>query len=126
MFAVLDTNVLVSAFWLKDSIPARIVSLVLNDILTPCFDSRIMLEYRGVLHRKKFCFEEREINQILALIENEGLSVVPVPLSIPFIDESDRKFYETAKYCNARLITGNIRHYPQDPCIVTPAAFLTL
>jgi putative PIN family toxin of toxin-antitoxin system len=124
LFVVLDTNILVSAFWLKDSKPARIVSLVLNGIITPCIDSRIITEYRGVLHRKKFGFEKWEINHVLAQIENDGLSVVPVPLAVSFIDESDRKFYETAKHCNAHLITGNVRHYPHDPLVITPAAFL--
>ena len=124
MFVVLDTNVLVSAFWSRDSNPAQIITLVQNNVIIPCFDSRIMREYRGVLYRKKFGFERWEINQVLAQIEDIGLSVAPVPLSIHFIDEADKKFYETAKHCNARLITGNVRHYPRDPQVVTPAAFL--
>ena len=111
MFVVLDTNILVSAFWSRDNKPARIVSLALNGIITPCFDSRIIREYQGVLYRKKFGFEKWEINQVLAQIINDGISVVPVPLSIPFIDETDRKFYETAKHCHARLITGNVKHF---------------
>jgi putative PIN family toxin of toxin-antitoxin system len=124
LLVVLDTNVLVSAFWSRDSNPAQIITLVQNNVITPCFDSRIMREYRGVLHRKKFGFEKWEINQVLSQIENDGLSVVPVPLQIPFTDEADKKFYELAKHCHARLITGNIRHYPRDPLVVTPAAFL--
>jgi len=124
LFVVLDTNVLVSAFWSRDSNPAKIVSLVLNDNITPCFDSRIMSEYSGVLYRKKFGFERWEIHQVLTQIENNGLSVVPMPLSIHFVDEADKKFYEVSKHCNARLITGNVRHYPRDPLVVTPAAFL--
>ena len=130
MLAVLDTNVLVSAFWSKDGKPyaayaaSRILALVQNGCVTPCFDSRIMAEYRGVLRRKKFGFEAWEINQILTQIESDGLSVVPLPLSIPFIDEADRKFYETARHCNAKLITGNVRHYPRDPLVASPAAFL--
>ena len=124
MFAVLDTNVLVSAFWSRDGKPARIIALVQNGVITPCFDFRIIEEYRGVLQRKKFGFEKGEINQFLSQIENDGLSVVPVPLSIPFVDEADRKFFETAKHCNARLITGNVRHFPQDILVVSPADFL--
>ena len=125
MFAVLDTNVLVSAFWSRDGKPARIISLVQNSLITPCFDSRIMEEYRGVLQRKKFGFEKWEINHFLAQIKSDGLSVVPVPLQLSLIDETDRKFYETAKHCNAWLITGNIRHYPRDPLVVSPAIFLS-
>ena len=29
-------------------------------------------------------------------------------------DESDRKFYEVAKFCHAPLITGNIKHFPDE------------
>jgi len=39
-------------------------------------------------------------------------------------DETDRVFYDTAKASGAILITGNIRHYPAMPFIMTPADFL--
>ena len=39
-------------------------------------------------------------------------------------DEEDKKFYEVAKYCNAKLITGNSRHFPKDPLVVTVTDFL--
>jgi hypothetical protein len=83
-----------------------------------------MEEYYGVLRRDKFGFEEWEITQLLAAIEQEGILVVPPPISVRFIDEADRKFFETAKYCDAPLITGNSKHYPKDPLILSPAAFL--
>jgi hypothetical protein len=34
-------------------------------------------------------------------------------------------FYEVARECNATLITGNKRHYPDAPFIKTAAEFLT-
>ena len=42
---------------------------------------------------------------------------------VPFTDESDRVFYEVAKFCRAPLVTGNLKHYPQDDCIVTLSEF---
>jgi hypothetical protein len=39
-------------------------------------------------------------------------------------DETDRKFYDTAKAAGAMLITGNTKHYPDEPFILTPAAFI--
>jgi predicted nucleic acid-binding protein len=39
-------------------------------------------------------------------------------------DETDRKFFDVAKACEAVLITGNRKHYPQDPLIITPAEFV--
>ena len=45
-------------------------------------------------------------------------------LNIPFADEDDRKFYEVAKQVNAKLITGNLKHFPEDPLVTTAADFL--
>jgi predicted nucleic acid-binding protein len=39
-------------------------------------------------------------------------------------DEEDRKFYNVAKSSGAFLITGNIKHFPPESFIVTPADFL--
>jgi len=39
-------------------------------------------------------------------------------------DESDRVFYDTAKTIGAILVTGNIKHYPDEPLIMTPAVFM--
>ena len=44
--------------------------------------------------------------------------------SITLPDETDRKFYDTAKASEAVLITGKLKHYPADPLIMLPAAFL--
>jgi hypothetical protein len=74
-------------------------------------------------------FSGLKTKEILMDIAKYGLSVIPVtpgtdesPTPLP--DESDRKFYDTAKYCGAFLITGNIKHFPQEPFIITPAEFL--
>ena len=34
-----------------------------------------------------------------------------------------RKFYEVAKFCHAILITGNGKHYPEEPDILTMSEF---
>ena len=112
MLVVIDTNVLVSAFWSKNGAPAQILALIQNGRLTPCYDSRILAEYRRILRRSKFDFSEWEIAGVLAQIESDGMSVVPCPLDVPFTDEDDRKFYEVAKHCDATLITGNLKHFP--------------
>ena len=125
MMVVIDTNVLVSAFWSKKGTPAQILALVQNGRLTPCYDSRIFAEYRRVLRRPKFNFSEWEITGVLTQIESDGVSVVPCPLTAPFTDEEDRKFYEVARHCNATLITGNLKHFPKDELVQSAAEFLT-
>lgn len=124
MQVVIDTNILVSALWSKNGAPARIISMVINGSLVPCYDYRILGEYREVLRRPKFRFSNGEINSLLDWIESSGRSVVADPIEESFIDEADKKFYEVAKFCQAKLITGNIKHFPQDPLVVTVAEFL--
>lgn len=124
MLVVIDTNVLVSALWSRLGGPARIIALALNGLITPCHDHRIMIEYREVLRRPKFGFTDWEVTDLLAQIESLGWSVVPKPLDIPFTDEDDRKFYEVARQCRAKLITGNIKHFPDDDIVISVPEFL--
>lgn len=89
-----------------------------------CYDYRLLEEYRSVLSRPKFNFDKYQVDWLLEDLIVSGISVIAKPLpDASFVDESDRKFYEVAKFCNATLVTGNIRHYPQDPCISTVADF---
>ncbi|MBQ9347400.1 MAG: putative toxin-antitoxin system toxin component, PIN family [Oscillibacter sp.] len=125
MNIVLDTNILVSAAWS----PGRNASLILNAVFarkfTACYDSRILAEYDRVLHYPKFQFTEWEIRAILEPLVKNGLSVIAKPVEgVSFErDETDRKFYEVAKFCEAVLITGNLAHFPEEPDIISPAEF---
>ena len=124
MNVVLDTNVLVSALWSSDSKPGYIVNAVIAGRFTACYDYRILDEYERVLRRAKFGFLPWEVDYLLEPIVRGGVSVAPEPLiDIPFADESDRKFLEVARCCDAVLITGNMKHYPQDAQIMTVAEF---
>lgn len=124
MRVVIDTNVLVSALWSRSGAPARIISQVINGKLIPCYDYRILCEYREVLSRPKFGFTRSEINALLEVFSTFGQSVIAEPLETPFTDESDKKFYEVAKFCHAILITGNLKHYPAEPCVMSVSDFL--
>lgn len=55
----------------------------------------------------------------------KGISVVSdsIPAVLSERDETDRKFYEIAKYCHAILVFGNLVHYPLDLEIMSPADF---
>lgn len=124
MLVVIDTNILVSALWSRNGSPARVISMVLSGELTPCYDHRILCEYREVLQRPKFGFSKWEINTLLEWFEAYGRSVLPPPLEDVFIDETDKKFYEVAKYCRAILVTGNLKHFPEDPLVMSVKDFL--
>ncbi len=126
MFVVLDTNVLVTALWSSKSKPAAIVSEAISGRFKICYDYRLLEEYTAVLHSPKFGFQKWQIEWLLDQLTSTGISVIADPLpDVPFPDESDRKFYEIAKFCNASLVTGNMKHYPEDPCVMTVADFFS-
>jgi putative PIN family toxin of toxin-antitoxin system len=122
--AVIDTNVLVSALLSPNGLPSQILAMMLNGQIAICYDSRIMLEYEIVLLRDKFHFESQDISILLNTILHLGTSIVSKSNNIVFLDEDDKKFYEVAKKARTFLITGNTRHFPDDPCVVSPADFL--
>lgn len=124
MLVVLDTNVIVSALWSRNGQAAHVFAMFTNGLITPCYDQRVLTEYREVLKRPKFKFSEWEIDDILAQIERLGYSVIPEPLDLVFADAEDLKFYEVAKHCRATLITGNLRHFPDDPLVTSISNFL--
>lgn len=124
MLVVIDTNVLVSALWSKNGTSAKVISLVLTGDIVPCFDYRILCEYREVLRRPKFGFSNSEVNSLLDWFESFGRSVLADPLEEVFVDEADKKFYEVAKFCSAVLIAGNIKHFPKDPAVMGVSDFL--
>ena len=124
--AVLDTNVLVSAIWSPIGNASTIVNLILREKIIPFFDQSILHEYRAVLNRPRLAFPAGEVNKLLNEITDRGLLVTVIPGTIVMPDESDRKFYDAAKFCNAYLLTGNKKHYPKDPLVLSPAEFLEL
>lgn len=125
MIAVIDTNVLVSGLWSPAGNASVVISAVLSGRITPCHDYRIINEYKDVLSRPKFKFLPDQVACLLDVFIQDGMSVVPTPLpNIPMIDEDDRPFYEVAKYCHAPLISGNLKHYPDDPLVISLAEFV--
>jgi putative PIN family toxin of toxin-antitoxin system len=122
---VIDTGVIVSAFWSSDGNPARIVKLFPDEI-TPCINDLILSEYREVLNRPKFDFSKEKKDAFLQKTNEYGLHHMPKESIILLPDEDDRIFYDTAKETGSILITGNIKHFPHEAFIMTPAQFLRM
>lgn len=124
MNVVLDTNVLVSAMLSPGRKAYSILQAVVFGDYQMVFDSRIMDEYENVLRYEKFKFDENDIEAILSLIKEYGIHIVARPSrSISFNDESDRKFFEVAKASGAVLVTGDLKHFPSDPEIISVSDF---
>ncbi len=124
ILVVLDTNVLVSALWKRPSHPTTILDLAAQYQIQVCYNAEILHEYKTVLTRPKFKFPNTDVANLLDMIRQDGLALLAPASTIPFIDETDRKFYDIAKSVHAFLITGNTKHYPVEPFILTPAQFI--
>ena len=113
MRIVLDTNVLVSALLRPDSIPGRIVDLVLAEQVTLAFDHRIFAEYQSVLFRPEFSFSSDQVGALLEFVWRAGEMVDAMPLPIHLPDPDDVMFIEVAVSALASaLVTGNLKHFP--------------
>jgi len=113
MKVVLDTNVAVSGLLSPFGNPAEILRMISSGVLRLCLDARILSEYKDVLGRPKFQFEERKIQGLLDQIENRGHIVASTPLPQTLQDRTDEPFLEVAVTGRVdALITGNIAHFP--------------
>ena len=130
ILAVIDTNVIVSALLDHDreSNPSLILDDILSGIITPLYNDEILSEYRDVLSRDKFSFVESDIENTLNLFLEKGVKIdVTVPVEETFSDLDDKVFYEvTMSSDGAYLVTGNIKHFPNKPIVVTPAQMVDI
>lgn len=129
-YAVIDTNVLVSAMLKWDSVPGTIMELTFDGLIIPILNEHIVKEYHEVLVRPKFHFTEEIIYDVLENIQSIGIYVDAEYLDIELPDPKDRVFYEVVmeerKTEDTYLITGNIRHFPTKPFIVTPREMMDI
>jgi putative PIN family toxin of toxin-antitoxin system len=126
MNVVFDTNILVSSLLKPGGNPTKLLEIMSEGRIVPYYDQRIWVEYCDVLRRKKLRLPMPENEELLEIIKWYGIAIVASPCDISMIDESDRKFYDVALAANAYLITGNARHFPKEPFIVSPSEFLKL
>lgn len=130
-YAVIDTNVLVSAL-ISSNVGAATVQIVgrlISGDIIPVYSSVIMNEYREVLSREKFKFDSEMVNYILSVVEKYGVLVEPSPADLILPDMKDLPFYEAIleKHDeNAYLVTGNLRHFPIEPFVVTARQMLDI
>ena len=130
-YAVIDTNVLVSALLSSkdDSATVQVLGKVLGGEIIPVYSNVVTKEYREVLSRKKFGFTGGTIDYLLSAIEKYGILVNPAPSGVVLPDMKDLPFYEVVlekRDDDAYLVTGNIKHFPKEPFVVTPRELLDI
>lgn len=130
ILAVIDTNVIVSALLSHDgkSNPSIVLTNVISGNITPLYNEDIISEYKDVLSRDKFPFRQEDIESTIDLFVKKGIlidSTVPIKENYPDLD--DVMFYEVAMSMDGTyLVTGNIKHFPINSMVVTPAEMVEI
>ena len=131
-YVVIDTNVLVSALINRNenSPTVQILCFLANGNIVPVYSDEILKEYNEVLRRDKFKLPEIVIINLLKDIMDNGLKsteLAEVTETMP--DPKDIVFYAvtlSAQEKDAFLVTGNGKHFPEKPFVVTPAELVEI
>ena len=111
--AVLDTNVIVFRSLSEHGPPDWIVDLVAAGELAADCDTRILAEYRDVQTRSRLNLNVTRFQLLLDIVQHTGIPITPMPWQVPLPDPDDEPFIACAKMALAPLVTGNLRHYPE-------------
>ncbi|MGN0729608.1 putative toxin-antitoxin system toxin component, PIN family [Treponema sp.] len=131
-YVVIDTNVLVSALITKNenSPVVRILRFLAVGNIIPVFSEEIIREYNDVLRRKKFKLPENIIINLLKDIMDNGLEITEISeVEEQMPDPKDVVFYAvtlSAQDREAFLVTGNGKHFPKKPFVVTPTELVEI
>ena len=131
-YVVIDTNVLVSALITRNenSPTVQILRFLANGNIVPVYSEDIVKEYNEVLRRDKFKLPEIIIINLLKDIMDNGLKIselAEVTETMP--DPKDIVFYAvtlSAQDKDAFLVTGNGKHFPEKPFVVTPSELVEI
>lgn len=135
LYAVIDTNVLVSALLgtRKEtrSNPWKVMNYIFSGEVIPVYNAEILQEYEDVLKRRKFGFTPSVVDHLIAEIRRIGISQEAIETNESFPDPDDAVFFEVAmgslqEHEESYLVTGNTRHFPLSPIVATPAQFIML
>lgn len=129
-YAVLDTNVFVSAMLKIGSVPGQVAAEALNGDIIPVLNDDILAEYEDVLNRPKFRFDKKAVKVFLDELKKRAVYSDYGLIEDEISDPKDIVFYavlmEKRKEEDAYLVTGNIKHFPVKTYVVTPREMLDI
>ena len=129
VYAVIDTNILVSALITHNSNASTVKvleSLFLQRFI-PLYNEDIIIEYEDVLHRRKFKLTEDQIRLVIDCVKQNGIDSERISYDGNMPDEDDRVFYEGAlSEEDSFLVTGNLKHFPKTPKVITAAQMMEI
>ena len=129
IYAVIDTNVFVSAYMTHNlnSATSKVVDYLLNGKILLLYNNEIMAEYEDVLSRSYLRISPIERESLFDFIRKNGIRTDQTSFNSLFVDEDDRVFYEVMlSKDDSFLVTGNLKHFPTEPRVVTPAQMLEI
>ena len=90
------------------------------------YNDEILREYDEVLHRDKFNFSDERIQAVIEIVKS-GISLERTPSEEVFSDTDDAVFFEVAlSKEGSYVVTGNLKHFPKSPIVVTPTEMLQI
>lgn len=128
-YAVIGTNVLVSAMITYDEVSptVKVVEAIGQGEIVPLYNEEIITEYKEVLSRAKFGFLRLSVARLIRTLMDKGIMMERIISGETFPDASDAVFYEVAlSKEGSYLVTGNKKHFPKAPIVVTPAEMLEI
>ena len=102
VYAVIDTNIFVSAFITKNATAStrRVINSLFAGKIKPLYNDEI---------------------------QTNGIDSSRFPYDGDMLDEDDRVFYEVAlSEEDSFLVTGNLKHFPKTPKVVTAAQMMEI
>lgn len=129
VYAVIDTNIFVSAFITKNATAStrRVINSLFAGKIKPLYNDEIIEEYSEVLHRSKFHLADKDIQSLLYFIQTNGIDSSRFPYDGDMLDKDDRVFYEVAlSEEDSFLVIGNLKHFPKTPKVVTAAQMMEI
>ncbi len=127
MKAVLDTNAVVSAILRPASKPGLVLDMALAGEIELVASEHLLAEYSAVLQRPRLAFDSDLCTALVAALRARA-DVVAASAQRKFTspDPKDQPVLDLAVAGDAILVSGNARHFPAYPKLVSPAGFLQL
>lgn len=129
IYAVVDTNVFVSALLSRhaDASTVKVVEAFQERKFKLLFNREIFSEYYNVLLRPRLKLPEEKVQKLISQIGSDGIASNRLHSDEHFPDPKDVVFYEVAMSKeDAYLVTGNKKHFPNKPIVVTPAEMVEI
>lgn len=122
---VTDTNVVVSSIVSKkrDTVVVVFMRRLLDGEFSPIVSKEVIDEYERVLMRPKFNLPSDVVREMLEFFRQNAIMTEAWDTGVELPDPDDLPFFEAyiaEQSPETFLVTGNQKHYPEWPYIVTP------